>query len=98
MRGELSRRAVSGPMRREQHEVVELDGREPRESAAIVQAAEGKASVALEAVPAEHPGLESFATHGLHGIAKDRLYVSDLYRHARSGSAQLLPLTLFGRR
>ena len=39
-------------------------------------------------MPAQVGDLESFAGHGLDGIAEDRLYVSDFYDHARSQSPQ----------
>ena len=68
-------------MRRKQDQVGKLAGRQPWEPAAVLEPPEGQAPVTFEAVPAQFGVLEPFAAHGLHGIAEDRLHLSDFYQH-----------------
>src|SRR5579863_5864325 len=46
-----------------------------------MHAPECQPAVTFEAVPAQVGGLESFAGHGLHGIAEKRLDVADFREH-----------------
>jgi hypothetical protein len=65
-----------------QNQLGKFAGGEPGEAAAIIFSSEGHAPVTLDAMPTQVGGLQPLARHGLHGIAEDRLYVSDFYEHA----------------
>src|SRR6185369_6094108 len=84
----VSRRTVFTAAGSKPEQVGKFACAQPREPAAVIQAAEGQAPIAIEAVPAEPGGLEPFPAHGLHGKPEDRLHVSDFYEHGRSEAAR----------
>src|SRR5882762_7193183 len=82
MRREASLSTVFTAVRSKQEQVGKPACCQPRHPAAVINPPECQASVTIEAVPAQVGFLKSFATHGLHGIAEDRLHMSDFYKHA----------------
>jgi len=60
-------------------ELGKTAGGEPWHPAVVAHAAKRQAAVAFDAVPAETRGLETFAGHGLHGIAEEGFDVADLH-------------------
>src|SRR5688572_17974731 len=73
---------VVGSVRSKQQQSGKLARGQPGEPAPVVEPPERETPVAVEAVPAQCGGLESFAAHGLHRIPVDRLDVSNLNGHA----------------
>jgi hypothetical protein len=80
-------RQVSGDRRSqppgsEENQLRERGGGQPGETAAIVNAIEGQAAVAVQTVPAQVGGLERLAAHGLHRVPEERRDFTDLDGHA----------------
>src|SRR5438128_533393 len=81
VRRKVSLSTVFTAARSKQEQVGKLACYQPRELAAVINPPECQASVTIEAVPAQIGDLQSFAAHGLHGIAEDGLYLSDFHAH-----------------
>jgi hypothetical protein len=91
MRRETSSGVSSPTHRSEQNQLWKFGGCQPGEPTAIVNPTKRQAPVAVKTVPAKLGFLESFATHGLHGVPEQRRYLSDLDRHVRSRPPYQLP-------
>src|SRR6187402_2808312 len=78
MRGEVSVDGGTPPLWRKENQLRKLAGRQPGETAAIAEATEGQAPVAVQTVPAQIGNRERFAAHGLHRIPEERLDLADL--------------------
>src|SRR5437667_3604364 len=89
-RREVSINGGSAPLWSKEDQLRELGGGQPGETAAIVSPMEGQAPVAVKTVPAQVGDFEKFAAHGLHWVAEERLYFTNLDRHVRCRSAQYL--------
>jgi hypothetical protein len=83
VRREVSLAGGFPPLWREENQLRELSGGQPRETAAIADPTKGQAPIAFKTVPAEVGDLERFAAHGLHGVPEERRYLADLDGHVR---------------
>src|SRR5438552_8973722 len=83
VRREVSSVGGSPPLWSKEDQLRKLGSGEPGETAAIVSPMEGQAPVAVKTVPAQVGDFEKFAAHGLHWVAEERLYFTNLDRHVR---------------
>ncbi len=82
--------AVFTALRSKQEKVGKFACCQPRHSAAVVHSSKREASVTVQAIPAQIGILETFPSHGLHGIPENCLHLSDFYGHARPESRRSL--------
>ena len=90
MRRQVSIDGGSAPLGSKEDQLRKLSGGEPGETAAIVSSMEGQTPVTLETVPAQLGDLEKLAAHGLHWVAEEALYFTNLDRHVRCRRDQSL--------